>query len=300
MPQTQNNPRRYSIGSHQFEAEKLAPGLHVVATPIGNLGDMTLRALATLAAADTIYCEDTRVTSRLTQRYGIKSPLSPYHDHNAAKLRPQIVERLRQGAALALVSDAGTPLISDPGYKLVCEAIAEGHRVEVVPGASAVIAAMALSGLPTDRFMFCGFIPQRQAERRRMLESVKPIDATLVFYESANRIVASVGSIGAILGDRQVAVARELTKLHEECVRGTASEVAKELGARATIKGEITLVVAPPDTGMALSAVEIDAELIEAAKTEGASQAAAKVARQSGLPKRELYARLLELKADGR
>jgi 16S rRNA (cytidine1402-2'-O)-methyltransferase len=301
MPQTPKLPRRYSIGAATFEVEKLEGGLYIVATPIGNLGDITIRALATLAAADTIYCEDTRITSRLLHRYGITAELAPYHDHNAAKLRPEIVNRLHGGAPLALVSDAGTPLISDPGYKLVRAVIAEGLHVEVIPGASAAVTALALSGLPSDRFTFCGFLPAKRGERDRFLSGVKTHEATLVFYESANRIVASLEAIRDTLGDRDVAVGRELTKLHEEALRGKASEVAETLRGRASIKGEITLVVGPaPDEDTAASAGEIDAALLNAAREESTGKAAARVAKELGLPKRELYARLVALKNDGR
>jgi 16S rRNA (cytidine1402-2'-O)-methyltransferase len=300
MPQTPKLPR-YSIGTATFEAEKLAGGLYVVATPIGNLGDVTIRALATLAAADTIYCEDTRVTSRLLHRYGITADLAPYHDHNAAKLRPEIVARLHRGAALALVSDAGTPLISDPGYKLVRAVIAEGLHVEVIPGASALITALALSGLPSDRFTFRGFIPAKRGERDRFLTGLKNCEGTLVFYESPNRIVASLQAIAKILGEREVAVGRELTKFYEEALRGKVNEVAEALRGRASIKGEITLVVGPaPEETTVASAVEVDAALLKAAREESAGKAAARVAKELGLPKRELYARLVALKSDGR
>jgi 16S rRNA (cytidine1402-2'-O)-methyltransferase len=300
MPQTSKLPR-YSIGATTFEAEKLRGGLHIVATPIGNLGDITLRALATLAAADTIYCEDTRVTSRLLHRYGITADLKSYHDHNAAKLRPEIVARLRAGAALALVSDAGTPLISDPGYKLVRAAIAEGLPVEVIPGASALTTALALSGLPSDRFTFRGFLPSNRGERARFLEGLTDLEGTLVFYDSPNRIADSLEAIAEALGDRDVAVGRELTKLHEETVRGKARDVAKTLKERKSIKGEVTLVVGPaPEQAMAASAEEVDSALLDAAREGGAGKAAARVAKQLGLPKRELYARLVALKGDGR
>jgi 16S rRNA (cytidine1402-2'-O)-methyltransferase len=289
--------RRYSIGGHLFEAEKLAPGLHVTATPIGNLGDITLRALAALAAADEILCEDTRVTSKLASRYGIHTRLTPYHDHNAAKVRPGIIARLRAGAAIALVSDAGTPLISDPGYKLVRAALAEGVTVDAVPGASASLAALALSGLPSDRFLFCGFLPEKSGERRRMLAEVRDLRASLVFFDSARRVVQSLDDISSVLGEREAAVLRELTKLHQEALRGPVSEIAALLKTRETIKGEITLVVGPPsDRPAYISSEEVDLALAGAAREMPAAKAAQKIAKQFGLPRKELYARLLALK----
>jgi 16S rRNA (cytidine1402-2'-O)-methyltransferase len=289
--------RRYSIEGRIFEAQKPSPGLHVVATPIGHLGDITLRALAVLAGVDEILCEDTRVTSKLIHRYEIASKLIPYHDHNAAKLRPVILEKLRAGGALALVSDAGTPLVSDPGYKLVREAIAEGLRVEAIPGASAAMAGLILSGLPTDRFFFAGFLPEKSGERRRLLDELKAIPATLVFFESGHRILTSLADIAERMGERRVAVLREMTKLHEEAIRGTPEEVAASLADRETIKGEITLVIAPPHAQVP-QPLEIDAALTAAAKELPKAKAAALVAQQFGVPRQELYARLLALERD--
>jgi len=298
MPEPPQSPRRYSIGGHLFEAEKVSAGLHVTATPIGNLGDITLRALATLAAADQILCEDTRVTAKLTSRYGIHTTLTPYHDHNAAKVRPGIIARLKEGAAIALVSDAGTPLVSDPGYKLVRAAIAEGVNVETLPGPSASLAALALSGLPSDRFLFAGFLPEKRGERRRFLEELKPVRATLIFFDSARRVSQSISDVASVFGERETAVLRELTKLHEEVLRGRAGEVAAALAARETIKGEITLIVAPPSEVQAeIDSNEVDRALTTAASELPAAKAAQQVARQFGLPRRDLYARLLALKA---
>ncbi|CAN5250525.1 16S rRNA (cytidine(1402)-2'-O)-methyltransferase [soil metagenome] len=289
--------RRYSIEGRVFEAQKPQPGLHVVATPIGHLGDVTLRALAILAGVDEILCEDTRVTSKLIQRYEIASKLTPYHDHNAAKLRPVILQKLAAGAALALVSDAGTPLVSDPGYKLVREAIASGFRVEAIPGASAAMTGLVLSGLPTDRFLFAGFLPEKSGERRRLLDEFKSLQATLVFFESGHRILASLADIAEHLGQRRLAVLREMTKLHEEGIRGTPHEVASVLSARETIKGEITLVIAPPLAEIPQPA-DIDAALIAAAKDLPKAKAAALVAQQFGVPRKDLYTRLLALERD--
>src|SRR6185437_4680978 len=204
----------------------LAPGLHVVATPIGNLGDITLRALWVLRGADRILCEDTRVTARLLSRYGIVATLEPYHDHNADRVRPAILGRLRRGEKLALVSDAGTPLVSDPGYRLVRDVLAEGLTVTTAPGPSAAIAALTLSGLPPDCFLFAGFLPPRQAARRAALAEWRGLAATLIFYEGPSRVAAALADMADILGDREAAVARELTKLHEETRRGRLATLA--------------------------------------------------------------------------
>lgn len=288
--------RRYTIKGVVFEAESLAPGLHVTATPIGHLADISLRAINALAAADEILCEDTRVTGKLLHRYGITAKLLPYHDHNAAKLRPRILSDLKAGKSLVLVSDAGTPLVSDPGYKLARAVIEEGLPLHVIPGASAPLAALTLSGLPSDRFMFAGFLPEKQGERRRLLESLSKVPATLIFFESARRITAALADIAEVLGNRDVAVTRELTKLYEEAVRGEASAVQALLAERETIKGEITLVVSPPGDEAPPAAEDIDQALIEASATMPAGKAAAEIAHRFGLAKRDLYARLLVLK----
>jgi 16S rRNA (cytidine1402-2'-O)-methyltransferase len=288
--------RRYSIKGVVFDAESLLPGLHVTATPIGHLADISLRAVNALAAADEILCEDTRVTGKLLHRYGITNRLVPYHDHNAAKLRPGILATLKTGKALVLVSDAGTPLVSDPGYKLTRAVIEAGLPLHVIPGASAPLAALTLSGLPSDRFMFCGFLPEKQTERRRLLQSLKAVPATLIFFESTRRITVALGDIAETLGQRNVAVTRELTKLYEEAVRGEAAQVAALLEERETIKGEITLVVSPPGDEAPPSPEDIDKALLEAAGTLPAGKAAADIAHRFGLAKRDLYARLLALK----
>jgi 16S rRNA (cytidine1402-2'-O)-methyltransferase len=288
--------RRYSIKGVVFEAESLAPGLHVTSTPIGHLADISLRAINALAAADEILCEDTRVTGKLLQRYGISTRLVPYHDHNAAKLRPRILAGLEAGKTLVLVSDAGTPLVSDPGFKLARAVIEAGLPLHVIPGASAPLAALALSGLPSDRFMFAGFLPEKQGERRRLLEELKTVPATLIFFESPRRIEAALADIEAVLGPRPVAVTRELTKLYEEALRGSALEVAAVLGKREAIKGEITLVVAPPGEAARPEPEAIDQALLDAASTMPAGKAAAEIAHRFGLAKKELYDRLLVLK----
>lgn len=249
-----------------------------------------------MAAADEILCEDTRVTGKLLHRYGINAKLLPYHDHNAAKLRPRILSDLKAGKSLVLVSDAGTPLVSDPGYKLARAVIGEGLSLHVIPGASAPLAALTLSGLPSDRFMFCGFLPEKQGERQRLLDSLRKVPATLIFFESARRITAALADIAEVLGPRHVAVTRELTKLYEEAVRGEAGAVAALLTERETIKGEITLVVSPPGDDAPPAPETIDQALLEATATLPAAKAAAEVAHRFGLAKRDLYARLLVLK----
>src|SRR4029079_14713424 len=209
----------YILGGRSVEIGPLAPGLHIVATPIGNLGDITVRALQALAGADLIACEDTRVSRKLLDRYGIATPPTPYHEHNAAVARPKLLRRLAEGAAVALISDAGTPLVSDPGYKLVRAARAAGHRVTALPGASAVLAGLAVAALPTDRFFFEGFLPPKQTARRARIAELARIPATLVLFETGPRLGAALADLAAGLGDREAAVCRELTKLHEEVRR---------------------------------------------------------------------------------
>src|SRR5580704_4473450 len=224
--------KRYLLKGQALDAPALEPGLYVVATPIGNLRDITLRALEALAAADLIACEDTRVTHKLLERYGIATPMTPYHEHNAAEARPKILARLAAGAAVALVSDAGTPLISDPGFKLARDAAAAGHFVTALPGASAVLAALAVSGLPTDRFVFEGFLPAREAQRRKRIAELKGIAATLVLFETGPRIAAALADLSAALGARAAAVCRELTKLYEEVRRGDLASLAGDYAAK--------------------------------------------------------------------
>src|SRR5258707_226248 len=236
----------YVVAGHEVAARALPPGLYLVATPIGNLGDITLRALETLAAADLIACEDTRVTARLLDRYGIRTPLTPYHDHNAQAARPKILARIRDGGAVALVSDAGTPLISDPGYRLVCAAQDAGAAVTAIPGASAVLAALGVAGLPTDRFFFEGFLPPKEAARRKRIAALAGIPATLVLFESGPRLAAALADLAHGLGPRAAAVCRELTKLHEEVRRGDLEPLARDYTGDAETRGEIVIVIAPP------------------------------------------------------
>jgi 16S rRNA (cytidine1402-2'-O)-methyltransferase len=290
--------RSYFIGPAEQMAPSLAAGLHVTATPIGNLGDVTLRALATLAAADVILCEDTRITSRLLERYGIRRPMKPYHEHNAEKVRPAIIAALQAGAAYALVSDAGVPLVSDPGYRLVKSCVENDIAVTALPGASAVLTALALSGLPTDCFTFIGFLPQRQKARHDLLMQFKAIPSTLIAFESPHRIVDALSDISMALGDRRVAVARELTKLHEEVLRGTAEEVRHILASRDSVKGEICLVIAPPEeSAEQANDDDIENAITVALSENQASKAAALVAKTLGMPKEDIYARILKRKA---
>jgi 16S rRNA (cytidine1402-2'-O)-methyltransferase len=291
-----DNPRSYIIGAHRFEAEPIAPGLHVVATPIGNLGDITIRALSTLAAAETVLCEDTRTSGKLMERFAIKTRLSPYHEHNAQRVRPEILERLKQGAAIALISDAGMPLVSDPGYRLVKEAVEQGIPVTACPGPSAVLTGLALSGLPTDRFLFAGFVPQKQGERKRLFAEFSHLKVTLIFFESPHRIIETLHDLEAALPGRSIAVTRELTKLHEEVLRGPAAEIAAQLAARASVKGEITLLVGPPMEEEAVSEADLDAAISGALATMPASKAAAEVAKRFGHNKADIYQRILAAK----
>lgn len=296
-PQTLPIPRRYSIGASQFEAEKLPGGLYVTATPIGHLSDVTLRALATMAAVDVLLCEDTRTTAKLLERYGIRNRLMPYHEHNAAKVRPAILKALGDGQAIALVSDAGMPLVSDPGYRLVAECVANAIPVTAIPGASAVLTALALSGLPTDRFAFLGFLPTKSGERKKLLMEFMNVKATLIAFESPHRIVDALVDMASVLGNRRVAVTRELTKLHEEVLRGTALEIHETLSARPSVKGEITLVIAPPEQNMVRASDETIQFAIDAAlKAMPAAKAAADIAKRFELAKKDIYARILARK----
>jgi 16S rRNA (cytidine1402-2'-O)-methyltransferase len=293
-PGTVSGGRRYLLKGQAIEAPALAPGLHVVATPIGNLRDITLRALETLAAADLIACEDTRVTRKLIEHYGITTPLTSYHEHNAGEARPKLLVRLAQGAAVALVSDAGTPLISDPGFKLAREAGAAGHAVTALPGPSAVLAALTISGLPTDRFMFEGFLPAREGQRRKRIEEIKLIPATLVLFESGPRIAAALADLAAGLGPREAAVCRELTKFYEEVRRGDLASLAHEYAAGAEERGEIVIVIAPPGAP-ASDAADLDTLLRQALGRVSVKEAVAEIAAVTGRPRREVYQRALTL-----
>lgn len=272
----------------------LAPGLYIVATPIGNLGDLTPRAADILARADVVAVEDSRVTAKLLHHIGVKRPMIPYHDHNAERVRPGLVARMA-GEAIALVSDAGTPLISDPGYKLVRDARAAGHTVTTLPGPCAAIAALTLSGLPSDRFFFLGFLPPKAKAKADAIAGVAGIDATLILYESGPRLAATLEALAEGLGDRPAAVAREITKAYEQCVDGTLSDLAARY-ADAPPKGEIAIVVGPPAPAAAPSTDDADALLASALERMSPGKAASEVADITGLPRRDLYARALAMK----
>ncbi|HTO82023.1 MAG TPA: 16S rRNA (cytidine(1402)-2'-O)-methyltransferase [Methylomirabilota bacterium] len=269
-------------------------GLVIVATPIGNADDITQRALATLRQADVIACEDTRTTGTLMARYGIGTPLVPYHEHNAPRMRPLLLERVRRGETVALVSDAGTPLVSDPGYKLVRAAIDAGLAVTTNPGPSAAIAALVVAGLPTDRFFFAGFLPPRTAARRQALAEVTAVPSSLIFFEAAGRLAEALADMAAVLGDRPAAVARELTKLYEEVRRGTLAELQAHYAAADPPKGEIVIVVGPPVRAEATDAA-IDDALRAALASESLRDAVAAVAAATGAPRRRVYGRALAL-----
>src|SRR5215472_6706764 len=295
--------RTFSVGGHVLTAPTAVAGLHLVATPIGNLGDITLRALKTLASVEVIACEDTRITRRLTERYGIAAELIAYHEHNAATARPKILERLAQGAAVALVSDAGTPLISDPGFKLVREACAAGHAVTALPGPSSVLTALSVAALPTDRFFFEGFLPAKETARRARLSELARIDATLVLFESGNRVQAALSDLAETMGARDAAICRELTKLHEEVIRGPLAELAERAETLET-RGEFVLVIGPPAAdAQVLTSEALDDLLREQLHHHSVKDAVAHAVELSGRPRREVYARALELakqvKGDG-
>jgi 16S rRNA (cytidine1402-2'-O)-methyltransferase len=272
----------------------LEPGLYIVSTPIGNLRDITLRALDVLAACDLVLAEDTRVAGKLLHAYGLSKKVERYDEHAAERARPRILQALADGARIALTSDAGTPLVSDPGYRLVAEVIAAGARVWPIPGASAVLASLAGAGLPTDRFLFAGFPPPKSAGRREVFAELAPVRATLVFYEGGSRLAASLADMAAVFGPRPAAVGRELTKLHETFVRGALDELAADPRLNDP-KGEMAVLVAP---GVEAAASEHDADLAldEALGRLSPADAAAEVARALGLNRRALYRRALERK----
>uniref|UniRef100_UPI001668452F 16S rRNA (cytidine(1402)-2'-O)-methyltransferase n=1 Tax=Brucella endophytica TaxID=1963359 RepID=UPI001668452F len=290
--------RDYLIGQATFHARPLEPALYIVATPIGNLGDMTIRGLETLASADILACEDTRVTRVLLDRFGIAKRPVAYHEHNAAEAGPKLIAALKEGKSVALVSDAGTPLVSDPGYRLVGEARAAGIRVVPVPGASAVLAALMASGLPTDSFHFAGFLPVKQGQRRAKLEALQRIDATLVFFESPNRTAATLADMAAVFGEtRPGALCRELTKAYETVVTAPLGELTRQFDGEDRLRGEVVLLVGPPQAADApASAEDIDRLLLSLAAEMSPSKAAGEAARMTGGHKGELYQRLIELK----
>ena len=275
----------------------LSSGLYLVATPIGNLGDITFRALEILKRADVILCEDTRTSGKLLSRYGVKTKRIAYHEHNAAKMRPEIMERLGKGQGLALISDAGTPLINDPGYKLVRDCKAEGFNVTAAPGASSPIVALILSGLPSDHFFYAGFLPPKTMARQKELSRFTAIPGSLIFLESPKRLAASLADMARVLGgSREAAVTRELTKMFEEVRNGTLDELAAHYEESGAPKGEIVIIVGPAnDADNEPSPEDIDARLLDLIKTHRTKDAADILARETGLKKRDLYNRALEL-----
>lgn len=273
----------------------LAPGLYIVATPIGNLGDLSPRAAEILLNASVVAVEDSRVTAGLFRHLGAKGKMIPYHDHNADAVRPGLIARMAT-EAVALASDAGTPLISDPGYKLVRDARAAGHNVTTIPGPCAAVAALTLAGLPTDRFLFLGFLPPKAQARAQAIGEVASVKATLVLYESGPRLAACLTALAEGLGDREAAVAREITKRFEECVTGSLSSLAARY-ADAPPRGEIVVVVAPPGEAPPASAEDADAALAEALTRLPPAKAAGEVAKRLGVDRKALYARAMEMKA---
>ena len=298
-PDSDSSARSFAVAGQLVHAPKAAPGLYLVATPIGNLGDITLRALETLAGVDIIACEDTRITRRLMERFSINATLKQYHEHNAEQARPKILDALARGASIALVSDAGTPLISDPGFKLVREVSAAGFPVIALPGPSSVLTALSVAALPTDRFFFEGFLPSKQNARRTRLAELARIDATLVMFESGARVQDSLQDLAGVMGEREAAICREMTKLHEEVRRARLSELAAIADTLET-RGEFVLVVGPPaaDAG-AMSDDALD-DLLRTSLARGSvKDAVAHAVEVSGRPRREIYARALELSRDG-
>ena len=279
------------------DKDKLRPGLYIVATPIGNLGELSPRAADILSRADVIAVEDSRVTATLLRHIGARQPMIAYHDHNADRVRPDLLARMGS-EAVALVSDAGTPLISDPGYKLVRDARADGHYVTTISGPCAAIAALTLAGLPTDRFMFAGFLPSKSAARTAEITELAAIGATLIFYESPHRLAATLKALAEGMGNREAAVTRELTKKFEEVVTGRLDDLAARY-ADEQPRGEIIIVVAPPEPPAPASAQDLDTALAAALATMRVKDAAADVAERLGLPRKQVYARALQLREDG-
>ncbi|AXV17145.1 16S rRNA (cytidine(1402)-2'-O)-methyltransferase [Neorhizobium sp. SOG26] len=299
MTDDPKSQRGYRVANTFVPARPLEPALYLVATPIGNLGDITLRALETLSGADVLACEDTRVTRVLLDRYGIVNRPYAYHEHNADEAGPRLLAALEQGKSVALVSDAGTPLVSDPGYRLGQMALEAGHKVVPIPGASAPLAALVGSGMPSDAFMFAGFLPAKDKGRRDRLAELAKVPATLIFFESPHRIGATVTAAAEVLGEtRRAVVCRELTKTFEEFRRGALEELAEFYDEQKTVKGEIVLLIAPPEAEEAPGALEVDAMLRQLASQMPASKAAAEAARATGLAKKDLYQRLLEMKGE--
>jgi 16S rRNA (cytidine1402-2'-O)-methyltransferase len=292
-----SDPKALGAFRKSGEGRVLAPGLYVTATPIGNARDITLRALDVLAQCDLVAAEDTRVSAKLLAIHGLSRPLVPYNDHNGARERPKLLARLKHGARIALISDAGTPLISDPGFKLVREALAEGIAVHAIPGVSATLTALALGGLPTDRFFFAGFLPPKSGERGSALAELANIRATLIFFEAANRLATSLAQMAEVLGDRPAAVTRELTKLLEEVRRSTLVRLAADYASEAAPKGEVTILVGPPGAQPA-DTRRLDVLLDKALPFMPVRAAAELIAEALDLPRKDVYRRALEKKND--
>ncbi len=300
MVQQTEAKRSYVIAQTEITARPLNSALYLVATPIGNLADITLRALETLAGADIVACEDTRVTRVLLDRYGIRQRPVAYHEHNAAEAGPRLIDALNGGRSVALVSDAGTPLVSDPGFRLVGQALDAGIRVVPIPGASAVLAALTASGLPSDAFLFAGFLPVKDGQRRSRLEELRPVPATLIFFESPRRLADTLTAMAGVLGEaRQAAIGRELTKTFEEMRTGTLGALAAHYAEADTPKGEIVICVGPPAAAAETAPEAVDRLLLSLSEEMPASKAAAEAARMTGGRKPDLYRRLLELKNAG-
>ena len=264
--------------------------LYIVATPIGNLEDITMRALRVLREVDWVACEDTRQTRKLLEHFGVVKPMMSYYEHNEAARAAELVERLKTGVSVALVTDAGTPLVSDPGYRLVQAAIAAGVTVVPIPGPSAAVTALSAAGLPTDAFRFCGFLPAKSSQRKKLLEELKAETCTLIFYETPHRILDALEDVGAVMGSRPTVVGRELTKLHEEFLRGTAEEIRAQLASRPSVKGEMTLLIGKADEAAELDDTPLE-DAVRLAEQQGLPRmdAIKQVAKKRGLSKREVY-----------
>ncbi len=277
-------------------SQTLPAGLYLVATPIGNLADITLRALDVLKKAHSVACEDTRVTAKLFSHYGISAPMLPYHEHNAGQMRPRILDELRAGRVVALVSDAGTPLISDPGYKLVQEARAEGLAVYPIPGASSVTAALCASGLPTNRFLFAGFLPTKVSARDTAIAELAEVRATLVLFESARRLPEALEALAKHMPERDAVIAREITKLFEEFRQGTVAQLHAHYMQAGEPKGEVVILIAPPEEKIAAYDADAEHMLMQALQSMSVREAATQVAKETGLSRNELYTHALELR----
>lgn len=294
----EKHPKNAPDPTHIWTRSKRSPGLYVVATPIGNLRDITLRALDTLASADVIFCEDTRVARTLTAHYGIKTPLKVYNDHAADDLAGRIAGDIGDGAAIALISDAGTPLISDPGYRLVRTVQDAGGDVFTIPGPSAATAALSIAGCPTDRFLFVGFLPPKTAARQKALNELKALPFTLILYETARRIEAMWADLADIFGSRDAVILRELTKLHEQTASGSIASLQNQLGTDIPLKGEFVIIVPPADEKND-APIDIDAELADLLRTLPTKAAAALLKEKFGISKSDAYQRALEIKGAG-